>query len=515
MLTEAVPTTAPTLMDAREAARALEASLKNPEGPMTVADAAARSGLALRDVERGLSWLTHEYRGHLRVTEEGQLVYLFPTGFTKPWQTRDAITRALAATGKVLAGVARFVVRAWLTLVIFAYAGIFVAVLIALTLARQGSSDRDDGFPGASIGYVLLRVLGDALFWMFHPFSPLAIGAYDRDPYASGGAWDRQGRSARAERDETPFYEKVNRFVFGPTQPQDDPRAMEQRLLAEVRAQKGRIGLADVMRVTGLPRAEADPMMARLMLDYDGEVDVSEGGGITYRFEAIRKTASEARERSPAPAWSSPRRTLPLTGNTVGSNLLVGMLNGFNLIMALFALQENLTVARIVHIVQTLSSPEVVPIPMPYDGVPVVLGVVPLVFSIALFLLPLGRALTRSSREKAIAHENGRLGLLREILSRVEARAPLTEPALRDAWKRAAGQEPTDKELTRAIVDLGGDVDLREPAPSRTGPRVHDEPAIRYRFIDLETEAEALEEERAAASEEEAKLGKIVFASDR
>ena len=37
---------------------------------------------------------------------------------------------------------------------------------------------------------------------------------------------------------------------------------------------------------------------------------------------------------------------------------------------------------------------------------------------------------------------------------------------------------------------------------------------IRYRFVDSETEAQALEEERAAAAEEEAKVGKVIFASD-
>jgi hypothetical protein len=37
---------------------------------------------------------------------------------------------------------------------------------------------------------------------------------------------------------------------------------------------------------------------------------------------------------------------------------------------------------------------------------------------------------------------------------------------------------------------------------------------VRYRFADLEAEAEALEDERAHAPASEAKLGRIVFASD-
>ena len=95
-------------MEPRLAAKALQEAIKDPKRPMTIADASAASGLALRDAESGLHWLTSEYRGHLRVTEDGDLVHVFPAGFTKPWETRDAIDRALAKTGRAMLGVGRF-----------------------------------------------------------------------------------------------------------------------------------------------------------------------------------------------------------------------------------------------------------------------------------------------------------------------------------------------------------------------------------------------------------------------
>ena len=106
-----------------------------------------------------------------------------------------------------------------------------------------------------------------------------------------------------------PFYEKVNRFVFGPPEPAPSIRTRcATRILEEIRAQKGRIGLADVMRVTGLPRDEADPLMARLMLDHDGTVEVAEQGGIIYRFEGMRRTAARrARPASPMTCDAAPR----------------------------------------------------------------------------------------------------------------------------------------------------------------------------------------------------------------
>ncbi len=88
-----------------------------------MADAAAKTGLALRDAESGLKWLSTEYRGQLRVTSEGQLVHLFPQGFTKPWEGRDARKRAAQAFGRGLMGVLRFIVRAWVAIVLVGYRG--------------------------------------------------------------------------------------------------------------------------------------------------------------------------------------------------------------------------------------------------------------------------------------------------------------------------------------------------------------------------------------------------------
>jgi hypothetical protein len=453
----------------------------------------------LRDADRGLHWLTSEYRGHLRVTESGELLFLFPHRFTKPWETRDRVSRAFSTLGHGAVGALRFVVRAWVMVVLVAYVALFLAVLVGLMFANQNDrGNRRGRMPGGDLVFVLLRVLGDALFWTFHPFSPFAIG------YGGYGYGPRNGALrgpvSRAPKDETPFYEKVNRFFFGPTPPKADPRMMDRKILTELRAQKGRIGLADVMRVTGLPREQADPLMARLMLDYEGDVEVSEEGGIFYHFESMRKTAeaSLAKEERPRAAWDEPHELGPLTGNRSGTNVLIAALNAFNLVMSLVAIDMNLTLTKLPWLFGRVPLDA-----LPYMGTPIALGVVPLIFSLALFLLPVARAVATPFKARKLAREKGRLALLRTVLTRVAGKAPVTDEVLADAWKRAAGQAADPKDLTRRVVELGGDAEIQE-----------DTGEVRYRFVDLETEAIALEAEREAASEEEKKVGKVVFASD-
>jgi hypothetical protein len=480
---------APRILAAEEAGRALERSFQlAPGAALTVADASTKSGLALRDAERGLYWLTQRYRGHLRVGEAGDLVFLFPTGLTRPWETRDAFDRAVLRVGKVAASVGRFVVRAWIMIVLLGYAGLFLALLIASIFARSQNDSNSRSLPGAELLAVFFRVLADAIFWTFHPFSPFA--------YAYAAPYD--GYRARSRKDETPFYEKVNRFFFGPREAPEDPRQQERAILSQLRQNKGRIGLADVMRVTGLPRDEADPLMARLMLDYDGEVEVSEEGGIFYRFASMRKTAGDSEGPQAAqPIWKRIKELPPLTGNTGESNALIAGLNVFNLMMSFFAMSSHLTLEKVGFLFKHL--PHAVP---PPEGTAWALGIVPFVFSIALFALPLGRALLRPTQKKELLREKGRVAVLREVLSRVESKQRIDDSVLAQAWAGATQETPDPKAITREVVQLGGSVEIEE------------EGATRYRFVDLETEQAALEAEREAASEAEAKVGRVVFTSE-
>jgi hypothetical protein len=486
-VTEGVTTLAPAA-----AAQILKEKIPDPTKPMTVADAAVASGLALREAEAGLHHLTSEHRGHLRVTEDGDLVHVFPHGFTKPWETREALERFADKTLGALAGAGRFLVRAGLLIVMVSYAALFVALLVAMTVTR--SNDSRSSSPIGLLGG-LFRMIVDALFWTFHPFSPLYAGA-------RYGYEETNVRSISND-DEEPkvrFYEKVNRFVFGPPRPAPDPHAATQAILAEIRAKQGRVGLADVMRVTGLPRDKADPLMAKLMLDHDGSVDVGESGGILYTFASLRRTAdaSPAPAPPPRPAWESPPTVPPLTGNGAGANVGIVFLNVFNMAAASFALTHGITLSNL-----TLLFARHHPPVLPADGTPIALGIVPFVFSLVLFALPIGRALFRARDEKRARREAARLAIMQAVLTRAPKKEPVTDAALQTAYRIASGETPTSKEITSHVVALGGDVDV--------GP----EGEVRYRFADLEAEAEALAEERAHASDDEARLGRVVFASDR
>jgi hypothetical protein len=480
-------------MKPEAAQAALRKALESRKGDIvvTIADAAAESGLALRDAEAALHALVSEYRGHLRVTEDGDILFRFPTRFTKPWETRARLARITDAVGGAISGVARFIVRAWVAIVLVGYALIFVALAIALTFNRS-SDDRGSSRGGGELLGFIFRLVAEALFWTYHPFSPFRANvSYGYEAPASRG-WGRRRRN------ETPFYERVDRFFFGPKPVVPDPLASQRAILAEIRAGKGRIGLADVMRVTGLERAEVDPLMSKLMLDYEGSVEVSEEGGIAYRFPELRKTVGITDAKREPPIWTKTVEAPKLTGNEPASDLMIGGLNAFNLVASGWVLLQGLTIDRLIGIFSGLPAEK-----LPPPGLPIALGVVPFVFSIALFLLPLGRLALRSRREKKAAKERGRRAVMAAVLDGVKSPEGVDERTITHRYSMAAGFEPDPKELNDQLVRLGADVDLDKA-----------EHGVRYRFPDLELEAKAVEAEREAAAENEAKVGKVVFSSE-
>jgi hypothetical protein len=479
-------------VDRESAAKILEKALGRGRCELTVADAATRSGLPMREAADGLSLLAAQYTGHVAATAKGELIYQFPRGLVRS-AVGGRLRQLGRATARLALGVGRFVVRAWVSVLLVGYALVFAGVLIALA-ARS-----DDDGPGEALG-VLLRVLGETLFWTFHPFSPVAIG---REP-----GWIRLG--GRRRRTATvPFYERVNRFVFGIPAPPPDPREADRKILVEIRRQKGRIVPADLMRITGATRDESERRLLQLVADQDGDIGVSDEGALIYRFPELRTTTAGALDSrgGPPPVWSERKSVPPLTGNGAGFNVLFTAVNGFNLIASGVALHAGLTLDRIGELLSRVGNPEALPLSPP-DGVPLVLGAIPFVFSLTLFALPAIRALRRPSLARRVAGENGRRGLLRLLLREeapATARASLDEkhpvPALASAWAASAGRAPGERELDEAVRALGGSVELDQNG------------ALVYDFELLARERAAVAAERSRASIEEASPGRVVFSS--
>ncbi len=479
------------MVSRRPTTNVLEQALRHFRGELTVADASAKSGLPLDSAQDALRTLAVECGGHLAATDKGELIYSFPNGLVRPKETR-LLRRIATSVAKLAMGGIRLLVRAWVSVVLVGYALVFLVILLGLAL--RGGDDRD-GDVGSGLGTVL-RIIAEAFFWTFHPFSVMSIG---REPL-----WMHQ----QARRNKLPFYERVNRFVFGPRKVLPDPREQERTIVGEIRRQKGRVAPSDIVRVTGMSRQEAERLLLRLVVDYQGDITVSDDGAILYNFVELRTTTSDRAHPNvpPSPVWNHRVELAPLTGNSGGWNLLFVLINGFNLAASGVALAKGLTLERLTEVFSRMIArdPDLLLVPLPpIEGIPLVLGAIPFAFSVALFALPLVRLLYRPREGHRVARENGWRAVLRQVLATEVPgrRMEYTPEELGRAWATAAGRPATEIELRAAVLDLGGEVDLRAHG------------TLVYKFDVVSRELEALLTARAGATNEEAAPGKVVFAS--
>lgn len=446
---------------AGDVAARLQTALGDGRTAVTIADAAARSGLGLADAERGLHRLSRRFGGHIAVTERGELEFRFPEGFAVDHERRDARQVALARTVRGATAVAMWTARLALTVFLLGYSAVFLVGLLIGGVVLTMITDASDAVDG---GDLLLRgmvdVLFEGLYWTFHP-------ALAQDPDA---------RAQRDARSSSHLYERINRAFFGPPNPREDPLANRRWLTQEIRARQGRIGRSDVERVIGCTPAEAEALLTSMLVDFDGRVEVSEDGAIFYVFTALRPTAALAEREAPVhPAWLFCRPIPRYTGNPDGATFRIALLWAFVTAVAAGCVALDL---------------------------PWYLAELPLFTALGLAAVPILRVPGHRRRVRAAIADNGHRAVLGLVHASAHGGQVLRMQEAAEAWHAATGRRPDEADLQRRLIELGGDLQIAQDGS--TG----------WRFAELEREQRALAAAREQVDDDERSTGAVVFRTD-
>lgn len=454
------------------------ASLRRLDGRGTVGDVAADAGLPSDEVRRGLKDLLESHRGHLEVSESGELLYEFDRGMIERG-SEPLLARLKRSATKLLTRA----FKAWIVVMLVTYFVIFVVLVIAALLASQrGNDSRGGGWSrGRRRGGGPLP-LPNLWFWYWVWGPRWRIGR----PYY-GHRWERT-----LERDDkVPFYKKVFAFVFGPDRPHPTQKQIDRGILRLIRSRRGVLTTAELVEHTALPVDEADQEMGRLLGAYDGEPVVSPDGELVYAFPSLMATVHDDRSvRAPNPAWLRLEYPLELTGNTAGANAAVMGMNAFTLVAA-------------------ATSPWFIFPRLGIGGPAAFVGlvIVPVVFSVLFFGVPLLRMLGVKLENRRRRARNVRRVLLGLVYARAleggrsvsvdEAHAHVSS-RLKDQTVSRAAVEAT---LQRLAAELDADVEADEAG------------ALRYSFPKVREEFAAGETMRRKMELEKRSLGDIVYST--
>ena len=451
------------------------AALRRLKGKGTVGDVVADSGLASNDVRVGLKTLLESHRGHLEVSDSGELLYEFDPQVIERG-TEPFLARAKSAASSFLTKG----FKAWIVVMLVVYFAVFVVLVIAALLASQrGNSSRGGGWSrgGRHGGH-----MPNLWFWYWIWGPRWRIGR----PYY-GHRWER----TLDKEDKVPFYKKVFAFVFGPDRPKATQKQLDRGKLRLIRARNGVITTAELVEHTGASFEDAEDEMGRLLGAYDGEAAVSPDGELVYAFPGVMSTAHDRRSiRSPNPAWLRLEYPEELTGNTVGANAAVAAMNAFTLTAA-------------------ATSPWFIFPRLGIGGPAAFIGLVlvPVVFSVLFFGGPLVRMAGVALENRRRAARNVRRVLLGLVYKRsLEQGRPIgVDEAHYFVTSRLKDQDVKSGAVESTLHDLAAELDA-EVSTDEKGALQFAFPAIRDQFIASETVRNNLRLEKR-------QLGDIVFST--
>ena len=454
-------------------AESLRRALGSLGGRATVGDVMAATGFAQAETETGLKKLLETYQGHVEVGEQGDVVYAFQRRLLRRDHTPFWI-RFRAAAARVLATA----FKVWIVVMLVVYFVVFVILLIAAVLAASRGNDRNGG---SILGGGRHRGGGFHLPFMFWLWTPdWRLG----QPYYGRRFEHRSGKKV-------PFYKKVFAFVFGPDRPRASLRDRDRSVIRLIRARKGTLTVPELVRHSGLTVPEAEEEMGRLMGAYGGDVHVSRGGELVYSFADLLVSAhGRVRVREPAPAWQRLEKAADFTGNKTGTNVLVGSLNGFNLLAA-------------------LSAPALIFPPLGLGGLGAEIGLiwVPAIFSTLFFAVPLGRWFGHR-----MENARRRLRNVRKVLLGMVFRQSLADGA-----PLSAERATDDVRIALVDPDIGAprvkDQLQKMAAEFDAEVEAEDSGLITYRFPSIRAALLGGEEVRSVLRLDRRRVGRVVYSS--
>lgn len=489
-------------------------AFKRKRGGATEADIVAATGLPLEKVRGLVPVASDEFGARLQVTESGEILYSFPSGFKSRYRgLGPTLKRAIRGLRRGVVAVATFLFKVWIAVMLVGYFVLFIALALfamvaSVAVSASGSSDsRSSSRRGGGMGgFFLVSRLFDMIIrlWFYSEIASAAGANY------GNGRQYRPGAANRTKR--RPLHKAIYSFVFGDGDPNADWSERERKaVIAYIVANKGVITLPEFMALTGQDAAAAERSIGAYLVEFGGSPEATEDGVVVYRFdELMRRTDSVSPSAS---GLSGPlKRLKKFSANPKKMNGWFIALNGVNLLFGGYFLYFSSVLGPVtsnaqitgasylyaltLHLMGGLSDPATV------AAVSVALGWVPVIFAILFYAVPGLRSLRERSENEGLKSENLRKAAWAQVWSSGGSKIKPSDVAV------------SGPELSPADGPAAKDRVLAELAPVAP-PEIEAEEGggFSYAYPELGRQKRSVESYRSSIDEKNYDIGATVFDS--
>lgn len=408
----------------------LEKLIVKSKGRVTTGDLATETAQPLHKIKDALARLLEIYQAQVTMdSDTGDLLFNF--GFPLKKKGSKSFKEQMQTFGSWLWNIFKKVYKAIIGIVLIVYAIIFALLLIFIML-RGGDDDRDGNGFGNLIGGIFQAIFQAMSFAAWHS----AI-TYDIDD--SGHRYRTYQRDKNKGKN---FIQSIFSFVFGPERPKFSPLADAKEAASFIKDNNGKITAGHIIALSGVNYMEAEIRLADYAVRFKGELEIDNSGTVVGYFREIMNTVSTELKGGKIIFYPDEvEAPYQLTGNKTGTNLLVIIINIFNLIMS------GIILNALNHI------------GIDNAWITFFLGIFPFIFSGLFFLVPLLRIpylyYKRNKREQNIIRQD----IMRSILI-APSSAFTKEELLKyvDQKKKNAAEQI----LSNLIIELNGDISISE-----------------------------------------------------
>lgn len=308
---------------------------------VTVGDVASKAGLKLNEAQRALQALAADTNGFLEVSDEGDVLYVFPRNYRSNLAGKSLRLKLEPLVEKTKSG-AEYLIRVSFGTALIASIVIVYTTIIAI-LTSSSDEDNRGRRRGRSYDSGFSFYLNPAdLFWYWDPYY------YRR-------------RRVRKEDNKMNFIESVFSFVFGDGDPNEGIEEERWKLIGEYIASNGGVvtaeELAPYLDVESADKTDDDSYILPVLLRFDGQPQVDEEGNILYRFPSLQRTGRSGRKEYVGRKWNEfvggvdkffKEKKWDFSKISSAERAMVGGLGAFNLfgVIVLGTMLKNMTVSQ-------------------------------------------------------------------------------------------------------------------------------------------------------------------------
>ncbi|OIT28606.1 PREDICTED: uncharacterized protein At5g03900, chloroplastic-like isoform X2 [Nicotiana attenuata] len=242
---------------------------------VTVGDLASKAGLQLSEAQIALQSLATDTNGFLEVSDEGDVLYVFPEGYRSNLAAKSFRIKVEPLLEKAKMA-AEYLVRVSFGTTLIASIVIVYTAIIAIALSR---GDDDISFPDIGLNNKGRRTTSydSGLFWCWDP---------------------NYHRRRRIHKDgvRMNFFGSVFSFVFGDADPNQGIDEERWKLIGQYILSNGGVvvaeELAPFLDLKNPNYMDDESYILPVLLQFDGQPEVDKEGNILYRFPSLQRTAA-------------------------------------------------------------------------------------------------------------------------------------------------------------------------------------------------------------------------------